>query len=122
MLAPVVLGQKGWAIGWTGRKDEMIMKKTGYTIRCSYKNYITLEWEGKFVFCLNNDLYYAEEIIYKIEERTGMDFQDIPIKGSREDFQGLVFFNGGWKRDFWKEFPDKREVKSYMNLKKGIVK
>ena len=54
----------------------------GFTIRCGGHNYITLEWNGKFIFCLDNDLLYAEEMIHKIEKRTKMNFQDIPIKGS----------------------------------------
>ena len=63
----------------------------GFTIRCGGHNYITLEWTGKFIFCLDNDLLYAEEMIHKIEKRTKMNFQDIPIKGSKDDFQGLIF-------------------------------
>lgn len=97
------------------------MKKEGFTIRCSCHTHITLEYDGKFVFCLDNDLMKAEEMIYKIEKRTGMNFQDIPIIGNKEDFSGLLFFNGGWKRDFWKEFPDKKEIESYMKLKRGCI-
>ena len=93
----------------------------GYTIRCSGHNYITLEWNGKFIFCLDNDMHYAEEIIYNIEKRTGMNFQDIPIKGRKDDFRGLRFFNGGWKRDFWKDFPSKKEIDGYMKMKQGIM-
>ena len=92
---------------------------TGYTIKCSYHTYITLEFDGKFNFCLDNDMMYAEEMIHRIEKRTHMNFQDIPKDCSNDDFQGLRFFNGGWKRDFWVEFPDKKEVESYMRLKKG---
>lgn len=29
-------------------------KKDEWTIRCSGHNYITLEWNEKFVFCLDN--------------------------------------------------------------------
>ena len=43
-------------------------KKDEWTIRCSGHNYITLEWNEKFVFCLDNDMMYAEEMIYKIEK------------------------------------------------------
>lgn len=93
----------------------------GYTIRCSSHTYITLEYDGKFIFCLDNDLMYAEEMIYEIEKRTRMNFQDIPVVGMKEDFRGLRFFNGGWKRDFWNEFPDKKEIESYMKLKHGAV-
>ena len=98
------------------------MKDNGFTIRCGCHTYITLEFDGKFVFCLDNDMMYAEEMIHRIEKRTQMNFQDIPIKGcSKDDFQGLRFFNGGWERDFWAEFPDKKEVESYMKLKSGHV-
>lgn len=91
-----------------------------YTIKCGGHNYITLEWNDKFVFCLDNDMMYAEEMIAKIEQRTQMNFSDIKIKGNKEDFQGLRFFNGGWKRKFWEEFPTKREIDGYMKMKYGI--
>lgn len=94
-------------------------KNKGYTIKCSGRTYITLEHDGKFIFCLDNDMTYAEEMIYKIEKRTGMEFKDIQIKGRKEDFTGLRFFNGGWKRDFWGNFPDKKEVAGYIKMKNG---
>lgn len=94
----------------------------GYTIRCDIHTYITLEYDGMFVFCLDNDMMYAEEMIHRIEKRTNMNIQDIPIKGHKDDFRGLRFFNGGWKRDFWGEFPDKKEVESYIKLKSGRVR
>lgn len=87
-----------------------------YTIKCSCHTYITLELEGKFIFCLDNDFQYAEEMIYIIEKRTGMNFQDIPVKGSKDDFRGLRFFNGGWKRDFWNNFPSKEEIERYRKM------
>ena len=40
----------------------------GFTIRCSCHTYITLEYEDKFVFCLDNDMAYMEDIIEKIEK------------------------------------------------------
>lgn len=94
----------------------------GFTINCGGHTYITLKWSGKFIFCLDNDLLYAEEMIHEIEKRTGMNFQDVPIEGSKSDFQGLRFFNGGWKRDFWNDFPSKKEICGYMKMKQGIVK
>lgn len=90
-----------------------------YTIRCGSHNYITLEWNDKFIFCLDNDMMYAEEMIYEIEKRTRMNFEDIPIKGKKEDFSGLRFFNSGWKREFWDEFPSKEEIQSYIKMKYG---
>lgn len=96
----------------------MIVKNNaGFTIECIGHTYITLKWNGKFVLCEDNDIVYAEEMIYKIEKRTRMIFLDIPICGSKDDFQGLRFFNGGRKRDFWAEFPDKKEIEAYMKLK-----
>lgn len=95
------------------------MEKIGYTIKCSCHNYVTLEYEGKFILCFDNDFDYAEEIIYKIEKRTNLNFIDIPIKGCKEDFKGLRFFNGGWKRDFYGEFPSHNEIESYMKIKNG---
>ena len=92
----------------------------GYTIKCSGHTYITLEYDGKFIFCLDNDMTYAEEMIYEIEKRTGMEFKDIQIKGCKEDFTGLRFFNGGWKRDFRGNFPDKKEIAGYIKMKNGI--
>lgn len=94
----------------------------GYTIRCTGHNYLTLEYNDKFIRCFDNDMEYAEEIIYKIQKRTGMKFQNIPIKGSKDDFSGLRFFNGGWKRDFWKEFPDENELNAFANMNKGNIK
>ena len=84
-----------------------------YTIECGGYNYVTLRWNGQFIFCLDNAVMYAEEIIYKIEKRTQTNFKDIPIRGVKEDFQGLRFLNGGWKRDFWGEFPSKEEIKIF---------
>ena len=69
-----------------------------YTIRCSSHTYITLEWNGRFLFCLDNDLHYMEEIIEKIEKRTGMKFREIPVKGKDQDFDGLRFLSGGFKK------------------------
>lgn len=98
------------------------MKNEGFTIKCTGHTYITLEWNDKFIFCLDNDMTYAEEMIFEIEKRTRMDFKEIPIKGMKEDFRGLRFFTGGWKRDFWNEFPDKKEIQAYMNMKNGVMR
>lgn len=97
-------------------------KKCEFTIECAVHTYITLKWNGQFIFCLDNDLIYAEEMIYKIEKRTQLSFRDIPIIGNKDDFNGLRFFNGGWKRDFWNKFPDNKEVNAYMQLKRGTVR
>lgn len=61
-------------------------------------------------------------MIHEIQKRTGTNFQDISIKGRKDDFSGLRFFNGGWKRDFWNDFPNKKEIDGFMKLKQGIVK
>lgn len=84
--------------------------RENYTIRCDLHTYITLEFNGKSILCLDNDFMYAEAMIRKIEKRTGMNFKDITIKGRKDDFQGLRFLNGGLKRDFWGQFPSKTEL------------
>lgn len=99
---------------------EETKKEQGFTINCGGHNYITLEWNEKFIFCLDNDIMYAEEMIYNIEKRTGLKFRDIKIKGKKEDFSGLRFFNGGWKRDFWGNFPEEKEITGYIKMKRGI--
>ena len=98
---------------------ESVIENIGFTIRCGGHKYITLEWNEQFIFSLYDDTMYAEEMIHQIEKRTGMNFQDIQIKGCKDDFDGLRFFNGGWKRNFWTDFPSKKEIDSYINLKKG---
>ena len=50
-----------------------------YTIRCGSRNYITLEWNDKFIFCLDNDMMYAEEMINQIEKRTRMKVVDLRL-------------------------------------------
>lgn len=72
--------------------------KDNYTIRCNCHTYVTLEWNDMFVFCLDNDMMYMEDIIEKIEKRTGQMFSQITRKGSIQDFDGLRFLNGGFKK------------------------
>ena len=91
----------------------------GYTIRCGGHIYVTLEWNDKFINCFDNDMMYAEDIILAIEKRTGLKFQDISIKGNKDDFRGLRFFNGGWKRNFWDDFPSRSELDGYKKMKYG---
>lgn len=72
--------------------------KEKYTIRCTSHTYITLEWDNKFIACYDNDRQYMEEIVNLIEKRTRMKFADIDRKGSIEDFDGLRFLHGGFKK------------------------
>ena len=72
--------------------------KDNYTIRCTCHTYVTLEWNGNFIFCLDNDMMYMETIIEKVEKRTGMKFSEIPVEGNDQDFDGLRFLNGGFKK------------------------
>ena len=90
-----------------------------YTIRCDGCEYVTLEWNDKFLKCFDNDMMYAEDIILAVEKRSGMNFKDISIKGNKEDFIGLRFFNGGWKRNFWDDFPSRNELDGYKKMKYG---
>ncbi len=83
------------------------MKIQGYSMKCSGHNYITLCYDGKFVHCYDNaqhddnpnkDEYYTEHIIASIEKRTRMKITDIPIIGHVEDFDGMRFLYGGFKK------------------------
>lgn len=40
---------------------------------------------------------YMERIIEKIEKRTQMKLNEIPIVGSKEDFNGLRILHGGFR-------------------------
>lgn len=71
--------------------------KCPWSMRCGSHTYITLYWNDKFIFCLDNDMHYMENIIEAIEKRTQMKFEEIPIIGSKEDFNGLRFLAGGFK-------------------------
>ena len=74
---------------------------SGWSIDCHNHNYITLYYDGKFVECYDNNLneyYYAENIIAAIEKRTRMKITDIPVKGKINDFDGLRFLYGGFKK------------------------
>ena len=71
--------------------------KCPWSMRCGSHTYITLYWNDKFIFCLDNDMHYMENIIEAIEKRTQMKFNEIPIIGSKEDFNGLRFLAGGFK-------------------------
>ncbi len=92
-----------------------------YTVECTGHQYITLEHDGRFVFCLDNGVLHAEDMILRIEARTGLKFKDIPVKGSKTAFEGLVFFHGGWHRRFWDDFPSDQELAEYRNLVEGKV-
>lgn len=69
-----------------------------YTIRCSCHTYVTLEWNNKFVRCYDNDMEYMEDIIAAIEKRTHQKFNEIARRGNIQDFDGLRFRNGGFKK------------------------
>lgn len=70
------------------------IKSGGWTIRCNCHTYVTLEYEGKFVYCFDNDMMLMDKIIENIEKRTKKRFSEIAIKGSKEDFNGLRFSTG----------------------------
>ncbi len=61
---------------------------------------------------MENDIMYEAEMIYKTQKRTSVDLRNIKIKGQKEDFTGLRFFNDGWKRDFCGNFPSKDEIEA----------
>lgn len=79
---------------WEAIKSGRVVNTEGWTIRCDHHTYVTLEYEGKFVYCLDNDVMTMDKIIEKIEKRTRKKFSEIAIKGRKEDFNGLRFSTG----------------------------
>ncbi len=88
-------------------KTDCFTRTKGYSMRCDSHTYITLFYDGQFVHCFDNELhlddpskdeYYTEHIIATIEKRTKMKITDIPIIGCVEDFDGLRFLHGGFKK------------------------
>lgn len=83
------------------------VKIKGWSMECSCHTYITLYYDGKFIRCFDNDLYfdnpakdqyYTEHIIAAIEKRTKLKITDIPIIGHIRDFDGLRFLHGGFTK------------------------
>lgn len=79
---------------WEAIKSGRVVNTEGWTIRCDHHTYVTLEYEGKFVYCFDNDIMKMDKIIESIEKRTKKRFSEIAIKGSKEDFNGLRFITG----------------------------
>lgn len=71
-----------------------------YSIKCSGHTYITLFWGDKFIHCYDNDCEYMEDIINAIEKRTRKMFKELKILGSKEDFNGLRFRVGGFRKNW----------------------
>lgn len=72
-------------------------QRKGYWMECKHHLYIALYYDDKFLQCFDNqngDDYYMENIIRKIEKRTKMKFEDIPIAGKISDFDGLRYTSG----------------------------
>ena len=78
-----------------------------FWIECKHNVYVTLYYGNQFIRCFDNCIDKAEEIIEKIEKRTGKKFSDIPIAGKKDDFQGLIWLEYGWNVDFWKKVQQK---------------
>lgn len=73
-----------------------------YSLKCDGHTYVTLYWDGCFIFCLDNDMLRMEEIIAAVEKRTKMRFQDIRRENSNDqDWDGLRFQTGFKKASEW---------------------
>lgn len=72
--------------------------KNNWTMKCTCHIYVSLYWKDAHVLTMDNDGHFMEEIIERFEKRTGLRFKEIPIQGSRQDFDGLRCQNGGFKR------------------------
>lgn len=91
-------------------------EKQRWSMNCCSHTYITLFYDDKFIRCYDNDFfnenekidgYYMEHVIAQIEKRTGMKIADIKIIGDVEDFDGLRFLNGGFKKGCeWLTIPE----------------
>ena len=73
-----------------------------YSLRCDGHIYVTLSWDDRFIFCLDNDMLRMEEIIAAVEKRTKMRFQDIRRENSNDqDWDGLRCQTGFKKASEW---------------------
>lgn len=73
-----------------------------YSLRCDGHNYVTLSWDGRFIFCLDNSLFRMEQIIEAVEKRTNMRFQDVRREDSDDSsWDGLRFATGFKKASEW---------------------
>lgn len=77
-----------------------------YKLVIKDNTYVSLYWGDKFICCYDNDFEYGEEIMRKIEKRTGMNFYDIPVEMTR-DFTGFRFLSLSGFHSFYSD-----EVKS----------
>ena len=62
----------------------------GYKLVIRDNTYVSLYFENKFVCCYDNDTMCGEGIVECIEERTKMNFYDMPVEMLR-DFEGFWF-------------------------------
>ncbi len=69
-----------------------------YSLKCDGHNYVTLSWDGRFIFCLDNDMLRMEDIIAAVEKRTKMRFQDIQRENSDDQAWDGLRFNSGFKK------------------------
>lgn len=69
-----------------------------YSLRCNCHTYVTLSRDGRFIFCLDNDMLRMEDIIAAVEKRTKMRFQDIQRENSDDQAWDGLRFNSGFKK------------------------
>jgi hypothetical protein len=63
-----------------------------YRLVIKDNTYVSLYWGDQFIYCYDNDTTYGEEIMYRIEKRTRMNFYDIPVE-MKHDFTGFRFLS-----------------------------
>lgn len=90
-----------------------------YTIKCYCHTYIILEYNNHYICNYDNDITYMEDIIENLEKRTKQKFNEIQIKGTIEDFDGLQFLNGGFLKG--KEIFSSNYVKPKTNRKRRVT-
>lgn len=63
-----------------------------YSLRCDGHTYITLSWNGRFIYCWDNDMYMMEDIIKAVEKRTQTPFESIRKENpDTYEWDGLKF-------------------------------
>lgn len=79
----------------------MMKTRDNYSLRCSGHTYVTLSWNGKFIYCWDNDMYKMEDIVKAVEKRTQMPFGGIKKENPIYEWDGLRSRTGFKKAKDW---------------------
>ena len=80
----------------------MKTRDSRYSLRCDGHTYVTLSWNGRFIYCWDNDMIIMENIIKAVEKRTQMPFESIRKENPDTcEWDGLRFRAGFKKARDW---------------------